>query len=438
VQAVAAEAHEIDALGAIAAIQERKLAASDYAGTLIAHIEAREPEIKAWQYFEPKHALFQAAVLDARADVSELPLAGACVGVKDIIDTADMPTENGTVLDAGRRPRADAAVVRLLREAGAVIMGKTVTTELAFMHPARTRNPRNLQHSPGGSSSGSAAAVAAGMVPIALGTQTNGSVIRPASFCGVYGLKPTHGLFPCQGVLEEAGSLDTVGVFARTLGDIAAATQVLAQGAASETASYVRAAQGNAAPARFAFVKSPAWPFAEDATKHAFEKFARTLGARCKVLDLPPDFDRAGAFQRTVMFSEMALNYAGYYSRGKDRLSLEMREALEAGRKMLAVSYAEALRSREHLYRQLLRVLEPYDAIITPSATGPAPQGFETTGNPVFCSIWTYLGVPAVNLPLLTANGLPLGVQLVGRRFCEEHLFKVAASLLQAAPSPIC
>ena len=378
--------------------------------------------------------------MDARANVSELPLAGACVGVKDIIDTADMPTENGTVLDAGRRPQADAAVVRLLREAGAVIMGKTVTTELAFMHPARTRNPRNLRHSPGGSSSGSAAAVAAGMVPIALGTQTNGSVIRPASFCGVYGLKPTHGLFPCQGVLEEAGSLDTVGVFARTLGDIAAATQVLAQGAASETASYVHAAQGNAAPARFAFVKSPAWPFAEDATQACFRKFRpQALGARsARFSTFPPDFDRAGAFQRTIMYSEMALNYAGYYSRGKDRLSLEMREASKPAGRCWPSDYAEALRSREHLYRQLLRVLEPYDAIITPSATGPAPQGFETTGNPVFCSIWTYLGVPALNLPLLTANGLPLGVQLVGRRHCEERLFTVAASLLQAAPSPIC
>ena len=178
--------------------------------------------------------------MDAHGDLKSLRLAGATVGVKDIIDTADMPTDNGTVLDAGRPPSADATVVRLLREAGAVIMGKTVTTELAYMQPARTRNPLNLQHSPGGSSSGSAAAVAAGMVPIALGTQTNGSVIRPASFCGLYALKPTNGLFPTDGVLEVAATLDTVGIFARSPGDLALVTQVLARGGDSVSARYFR------------------------------------------------------------------------------------------------------------------------------------------------------------------------------------------------------
>jgi Asp-tRNA(Asn)/Glu-tRNA(Gln) amidotransferase A subunit family amidase len=430
---VAGEAHKFDALSAIAAIKARQLSASEYAGALIAHIEASEPKIQAWQYFEPEQARAQAAVLDARADLAALPLAGVAVGVKDIIDTTDMPTENGTVLDAGRRPQSDAAVVRLLREAGAVVMGKTVTTELAFMHPARTRNPRNLDHSPGGSSSGSAAAVAAGMVPIALGTQTAGSIIRPASFCGVYGLKPTHGLFPRGGVLEEAGSLDVVGVFARALGDLAAVGQVLARGASKGPCNYLPAAEQNAFPARFAFLKTPAWPFAEETTKAAFESFVKALGPKCEVLDLPASFDRAIGFHRTIMLSEMALNYAGYYARGKDRLSPQMREAIEAGRGMLAVDYAEALRERESLYQQLLHTLEPYDAVVTPSAPGPAPKGFETTGNPIFCSMWTYLGVPALNLPLLEVNGLPLGVQLVGRRFDEERLFKAAAALLSVA-----
>jgi Asp-tRNA(Asn)/Glu-tRNA(Gln) amidotransferase A subunit family amidase len=430
---VAGEAHKFDALGAIAAIKARQIAVSDYVGALISHIEASEPAIQAWQHFEPEQARAQAAALDACADLSLLPLAGVAVGVKDIIDTAGIPTENGTVLDAGRRPQADAAVVRALREAGAVVMGKTVTTELAFMHPARTRNPRNLEHSPGGSSSGSAAAVAAGMVPIALGTQTAGSVIRPAAFCGVYGLKPTHGLFSREGVLEEAGSLDVVGVFARTLGDAAAVGQVLAKGTGSASADYLAAARESAFPARFAFVRTPSWPLAEEATKAAFECFAKALGPICETLDLPASFDRAIGFHRTVMFSEMALNYAGYYERGKDQLSGEMREAIEAGRQMLAVDYAQALRERESLYQQLLGTLEPYDAIITLSAPGPAPKVFKTTGNPVFCSMWTYLGVPALNLPLLEVNGLPLGVQLVGRRSGEVRLFKAAAALLQAA-----
>jgi Asp-tRNA(Asn)/Glu-tRNA(Gln) amidotransferase A subunit family amidase len=433
---VAGEAHKLDALSAIAAIKARQITVSEYVGALISHIEASEPEVQAWQHFEPEQVMAQAAVLDARGDLPQLPLAGMAVGVKDIIDTAGMPTENGTVLDAGRRPQADAAAVRALREAGAAVMGKTVTTELAFMHPARTRNPRNLEYSPGGSSSGSVAAVAAGMVPIALGTQTAGSVIRPAAFCGVYGLKPTHGLFSREGVLEEAGSLDVVGVFARTLEDIAAVGQILAKSPGSASADYLTAARESAFPARFAFVKTPAWPLADEATKSAFESFANTLGSVCETLDLPPGFDRATGLHRTVMFSEMALNYAGYYERGRDRLSAELREAIEAGRQMLAVDYAQALRERESLYGQLLGALEPYDAIITPSAPGPAPKGFKTTGNPVFCSIWTYLGVPALNLPLLEVNGLPLGVQLVGRRFGEERLFKAAAALLtRAAPS---
>jgi len=427
------EVHELDASGATAAIRARELTAGDYIGGLIARIEAFEPGIQAWQYFRSEQALAQASFLEAHPDLLELPLAGAGVGVKDIIDTAGMPTENGTELDAGRQPNADAAVVRLLREAGAIVMGKTVTTELAFMHPSRSRNPHNLQHSPGGSSAGSAAAVAAGMVPIALGTQTNGSIIRPASYCGIYGLKPTFGLFPTGGVLEEAPSLDTIGVFARSLRDIAAVTQVLARGGGSGTANYVRAAEDDPAGARIAFVKTPAWPFAEEDAKGAIEGFAKELGQTCEPVDLPPEFDRAIGFHRTIMLSEMASAYARYYGQGKDRLSIEMREAIEAGRGMLAVDYVEALRGRENLYERFLSILEPYDAIVSLPATGPAPRGLETTGNPVFCTIWTLLGVPALNLPLLKVNGLPLGVQLAGRRFGEEGLFRVAKALLSGA-----
>ncbi|MGO9461355.1 MAG: amidase [Rhodomicrobium sp.] len=421
---------ELDALGAAASIKARRIAASAYTRGLVSRIDAMEPDIQAWQYFDAEHALAQARRLDARPDLSLLPLAGVAVGVKDVIDTADMPTENGTELDAGRRPQTDAAVVRLLREAGAIVMGKTVTTELAFMHPSKTRNPRNLEHSPGGSSSGSAAAVAAGMVPVALGTQTNGSVIRPASFCGVYGLKPTYGLFPSAGVLEEAPSLDTVGVFARTLGDIAAVTQVLAQGSGKRqpVREYLRAAREPAA--RFAFVRTPAWGFAAEPARSAFEAFAKALGPACETLDLPAEFDRAIGFHRTIMLTELALNYARYYEMGKERLSTTLREAIEAGRGMLAVDYAEALRERERLYERFATLIEPFDAILTLPAAGPAPRGIETTGNPVFCTLWTYLGVPALNLPLLEVNGMPLGIQLVGQRFGEEKLFRAAVWLL--------
>ncbi len=423
--------HEASALGAAAAIGRGEFKAAGYIGGLLSHIEVREPDVQAWQYLNGELALEQARKLDARPDLKQLSLAGVAVGVKDIIDTADMPTENGTVLDEGRRPAADAEVVRLLREAGCVIMGKTVTTELAYMSPSKTRNPHRTSHTPGGSSSGSAAAVAAGMVPIALGTQTNGSVIRPASFCGVYGLKPTYGLFPRAGVLEEAGTLDTLGIFARSLSDVAAVADVLATDAGSPVGgrTLLKAAQEKLTAPRYCFVKTPAWSVAEDATKEAFETFAKSLGSRCEPLDLPPEFGKAIDFHRTIMMTEIALNFGRYYERGRDRLSAHMRSAIELGREMRAQDYAEALRERENLYRLLAEILEPYDAVIAPPASGPAPHGLHTTGNPIFCTLWTCLGVPALNLPLLKLNGMPLGVQLTGARLKEKTLFRAAAAL---------
>jgi Asp-tRNA(Asn)/Glu-tRNA(Gln) amidotransferase A subunit family amidase len=313
-------------------------------------------------------------------------------------------------------------------------MGKTVTTELAYMQPSRTRNPRNLDHSPGGSSSGSAAAVAADMVPIAIGTQTNGSVIRPASFCGIFGLKPTKGLFPTEGILEEAATLDTAGVFARSLDDVAAVAQVLAKECKERpaAANYLQAARQPLPGARFAFVKTPAWPIAEESTKKAFADAVAALGPACEELVLPPEFENAAALHRTVMFAEIALNYGRYYKRGKDRLSPLLRETIEAGRAIGAVDYASALRERERLYRRFEALLEPFDAVLTPAAAGTAPLGFETTGNPIFFTLWTYLGAPALNLPLLAIDGLPLGIQLTGLRYGEEKLFQAASSLILA------
>jgi len=425
---MSANVYEWTALRAAEAVKTGEIAASDYIAGLIRRIEEKEPSVQAWEQFDPARALAQAESVATRPDLKSLPLAGAAIGVKDVIDTADMPTENGTPLDEGRRPASDAGVVRLLREAGAVIMGKTVTTELAFMHPSKTRNPHHVEHTPGGSSSGSAAAVAAGMVPVALGTQTNGSVIRPASFCGVFGFKPTFGLFPRDGVLEEAGSLDTVGLFARSLYDIAAVTQVLAHNAG--TGDYRGAAREKSTPARFGFVKTPAWALGEEAAKHALVNAVQTLGDSCDIVDLPPSFDDLIAYHRIVMLSEMALNYGHYYDRGKAQLSAAMCEAIETGRTFLAMDYARARRAQELLYEQYAELAAPYDAMLTLSAPGPAPHGLHATGNPVFCTLGTYLGVPALSLPLLHVNGLPLGIQLMGLRHGEERLFLAAATLL--------
>jgi Asp-tRNA(Asn)/Glu-tRNA(Gln) amidotransferase A subunit family amidase len=420
--------HEWTALRAAEAIKAGKTSATDYIAALIRRIEEKEPDVQAWQYFDPTLARTQAQALGVRPDLKSLAFAGAAIGVKDVIDTSDMPTENGTPLDAGRQPDKDAAAVQLLREAGAIIMGKAVTTELAFMHPSKSRNPHNPGHTPGGSSSGSAAAVGAGMVPIALGTQTNGSVIRPASFCGVFGLKPTFGLFPRDGVLEEAGSLDTVGVFARSLEDIAAVTQVLAQDAGK--ADYAAAARKKSEGVRFAFVKTPAWAFAEDAAKHAIANAVQSLGKSCDISDLPASFNDVIACHRIIMLSEMALNYGHYYDRGKTELSAAMCEAIETGRTFLATDYARARRAQERLYEEYRAFAAPYGALLTLPAPGPAPHGLGATGNPVFCTLGTYLGVPALSLPLLEVSGMPLGIQLMGLRHGEEWLFGAAAALL--------
>ena len=428
----------LTAIEAASAIAANKFTASEYIGGLCDVIVAADPKLQAFEYFDRAHALAQAEALSRRDPTSDYPLLGAAIGIKDIIDTKDMPTENGTPLDKGRQPIKDADVVQRLRQAGAVIMGKTVTTELAFLTPSRTRNPHNLDHTPGGSSSGSAASVAAGMVPISLGTQTNGSVIRPASYNGLFALKPTNGLFSREGILEESASYDTAGVFARSLADVALATEVLASpgdraGPLRGRPHFLRSVQtpGSAQP-RIAFVKTAAWPLAEPGTQDAFTAVAKSLGSACEELQLPAGFDKAVEYHRTSMVAEIALNYSRYYERGKDRLSPMMQKTIEEGSRIGAVDYCNALRAREKLYARFEELLEPFDAVITPSATGPAPKGHDSTGNPIFCTLWTFLRVPAINLPLLKIANMPLGIQLTGRRFSEAGLFQTAAWLTKA------
>jgi Asp-tRNA(Asn)/Glu-tRNA(Gln) amidotransferase A subunit family amidase len=389
----------------------------------LARVDAVDAQVRAWAYLDREAVLVQARALDARRGRG--PLQGVPVGVKDIIDTADMPTENGTVLHAGRRPARDAAVVARLRAAGAVIFGKTVTTELATYAPGKTRNPHDPAHTPGGSSSGSAAAVAAGMVPAAIGTQTNGSVIRPAAFCGVVGYKPGFGLIPRAGILRQSPTLDQVGVFARSVEDAAELAAALCEG---ETAAALRVAARDPAASRLAWMRTAAWPQAEAATQAAFEGLARRLGLA--ELAMPEAAAPTWDWQRTVMEAEIAENYAEEWARGRDRLSATLRAQIERGLALPAAAVAAARARIAAVNAAFDPLFERCDALVTPAVPGPAPRGLDSTGDPVFCTLWTFAGLPALTLPLLAgANGLPLGVQLVARRGNDAGLIRAAVAL---------
>ncbi len=356
------------------------------------------------------------------------------VGIKDIIDTADMPTEDGTVLHAGRTPARDATVVALLRAAGAVILGKTVTTECATYTAGKTRNPHDATRTPGGSSSGSAAAVAAGMVPLAIGTQSNASIVRPASFCGVYGFKPSHGLMSRHGILKLSRTLDTVGVFARSLDDIALVAEQLTgfDEADPDTRPRARipfvqtmASEPPLAP-RLAFVGTPVWDRCDEDTREAFAELVAALGAQCEEHVLPESVAQAWAWHRTIMEAEMAANLDLEWERGREQLSASLREQLARGRETSALDYQKALANAARLADAFGELFTNFDAIVTPATRGTAPP-IESTGDPAFGTLWTLAGLPCLSMPLMTgAGGLPLGAQLVGARGGDARLLRTA------------
>jgi Asp-tRNA(Asn)/Glu-tRNA(Gln) amidotransferase A subunit family amidase len=427
---------DLSASEAAAALARGDLTAVELAEACLARIREREPEVQAFAHLDPEHSLAQARAADEarRAGRGVGPLNGLPVGIKDIIDTADMPTENGCAAHAGRRPTEDAAAVHALRSSGAIIIGKTVTTELATLTPSRTRNPRNLAHSPGGSSSGSAAAVADRMIPLALGTQTGGSVIRPASYNGIHGFKPTLGLISRRGVTLQSHTLDTVGVYGRSVEDLALIADALSAHDPLDAASYQRSQPRLLDMARseppvaplFAFVRTPAWE--EHATpilKAALGELVEALGDRVEELEIP-SLERAISAQRTVQAAENAHYYGPLLKAGRSAISDMLRERLEAGLRICARDYLDALAARPLCYAVVEEALANYTAILTPAAPGPAPAGFATTGNPVFNGMWTFLGTPSVTLPLLEADGLPIGVQLVGARQDDGRLLRTA------------
>jgi len=432
-------------LGAVAAreqLAQGTFSAADLTRACLSRIAAQDETVQAWTCVDERWALEQAQRLDAYRQTGQPlgPLHGLPVGLKDIIDTQDLPTENGNALDAGRRPTDDAWLVTRLRAAGAVILGKTVTTECAYLAPAKTRNPHNPEHTPGGSSSGSAAAVASGMVPLAIGTQTGGSVIRPASFCGIVGFKPTFGLIPRSGVLRTSRRLDTIGTFGRTIEDVALLADVLAgydpgdpdTVPAPAPRIFDTAMTDPPVTPQLAFAKTPAWAGINADCAEGFAELVSALGEHCDEVELPPIFGEGTNAHRCIMLSEIAHNLRHYYTKGADKLATETRSAIEEGRKFTAAEYLSALDWRETLYSGLEEIFERYDAIVTPAVAGEAPRGFATTGSAAFNVLWSFLGVPAITLPLLTgSSGLPIGVQLIGRRNNDGRLLRTAGWVIK-------
>lgn len=415
--------HRLTLAQALAALHDG-LRAAELAEAALARVGVTEPTIRAFAHLDPEHV--RRAANAAEALPRSAPLRGIGVGVKDIIDTADLPTEIGTPLHAGRRPARSASCIERLEAAGGYVFGKTVTTAFAFLDPGPTRNPWLPDHTPGGSSSGSAAAVAAGQVAAALGTQTNGSVIRPAAFCGVVGFKPTHGLLPFGGAHVFSATLDTLGTFTRTVPDAALLTSALAP------AGRLRAQPAVTAHApRLAVLAAFPWteiaPDAADALAAA-AVCLRAAGATVTAVGYPGAWRDAHRAHRTIMLYEAAHALGALQAQQRERMSPLLNAALDEGHGIAEADYRAALAARTQAMAYFADWMAPYDAVLSPPAVGSAPAGLSSTGDPGCCTLWSLTGFPAIGLPIgFDATGLPLGLQLAARAGADDALLGVAA-----------
>ena len=406
-------------------IKAREISSVELTRACLERIERRNKEVGAWSAVDPELSLAEAAKADNQAPKS--PLHGVPFGVKDVIDTRDLPTEFGTDIHRGRRPQADAKCVQLMRDAGAVVLGKCVTTEFAMFTPNETRNPLNLAHTAGGSSSGTGAAVADFMTPLAFGNQTAGSLIRPAAFCGVYGLKPTHGLASGKGILPLQRYFDTLGYMARSLEDIQAFFNIVTESTQTERWPESRRP-------RIALCKTHQWNFAGSESRIALEQTARQLaeqGVDVEEFELPAEFAGLVKTHRAVLYTGIAKSLAVEYNDHRDQLSDGLCEVIEEGRSTTPKAYARELDTAIRFRESANDLFEGFDAILCPSAPGEAPEGMGT-GIPIFQVTWTLLGVPCINLPVAVGPGnLPVGLQLIGRRFDDHNLIALAQHLMQ-------
>lgn len=404
--------NELSAFDAARLLQRRELSAQAYAEACLARIDAREPLIGAFAHISPERVREQARTLDRGAIRG--PLHGLTVGIKDVFDTRDMPTQGGSEAFRGHQPATDAAVIALLRGAGAVMLGKTVTTELATFPPNGTRNPRNPEHTPGGSSSGSAAAVADCMVPFATATQTLGSTIRPAGYCGVAGYKPTYNLLPRRGVWPNAESVDTVGLMARDVRDVA----MLAAAAGRYPELAFDDPEASAAPV-IGFCQTWEWERADTFMHSAFEACRRQLassGARVREIRLPESFRGLLEAHRMVAWYEMARGFADIVAHDAERIRKPLLERTLAGLEVSPATYLAAQALGRTCREQLGDVFGDCDVLFAPAATGEAPAGLASTGDTSMNQIWTFLHGPSVSVTGgLGPTGLPLAMQVLGR-----------------------
>jgi Asp-tRNA(Asn)/Glu-tRNA(Gln) amidotransferase A subunit family amidase len=409
----------------IEAVNTGRRTITDVIESCLAAYAIWEPQLHAFAWLDPDHVRMNAREADKIGSQPKSVLRGVPVGVKDIFDTAGIPTEYGSPVFNGRVPTKTATAVSRLEAAGAIVFGKTVTAELAYFAPGPSTNPWDSSRTPGGSSMGSAAAVAAGVIPCAIGSQTNGSVIRPAAFCGVVGFKPTAGRLPTMGALRFSPSLDQVGVFSKDVLGSAWLAAIIA----GETPATWCGEEAPAAPAHLAFVRSPEWEAVEPAAQLNFDlglDALRAAGADLAELDLPPELAKAVPVHRTIMAAEAHRNISPLVARHRDLVSPQLLALLDEGAAVSETNLTSALRNREELRAQYEQWFAGFDAIVTPPVSGEAPD-IATTGSPTFCTRWTLIGAPALTLPSgLGPSGLPLGMQLAGRLQQDSSLIRVA------------
>ena len=418
-------------------IKEAQITSLELCQIYIDRINKFEKDIRAWAHFDKKLLLEKAAEADEHRKSGKTlgPLHGIPVAVKDIVGTIDMPTECGTSIRKGKSYSQNAEIVDLLISAGAIVMGKTATSELAFLGPPKTTNPHDYSRTPGGSSSGSAAAVASFMAPLAIGSQTGGSVIRPASYCGVVGYKPTYGLISRNGVLKTSEKLDHIGVFGRSVEDVALLAKILIRKDNYDTATVHYSSEGMLEETKkgplfdpkFIFYKTDYWKLLGKKSREAFEYFIKSFKSNIEVFDTPSYFKDIHKYHQIIHETDLANNFSIYYKKHKKKLSKYMQDAISKGNKHSAKEYAEAIDFMRRSYESYKEVFEDYHGVLSPSSPGVALKGLKSTGTAEFNKVWSYLGTPCISLPILQGeNNLPLGIQLIGAKYDDQRFLGVA------------